>query len=324
MAATLDGIRTKVRRLTRAPSEAQLSTTTLDDYINTFVLYDFPEHLRLFALRRTLTFYTDPNVDVYETETVDTTDPLYDFKNRYITVHPPLYIAGYPSFLTESRTEFFGLYPFTNSIQQTNNTGDGATTAFSGTLSAVPIAQNYVTFVSIDANNNGLRLSDDGDGNLTGDGTGTINYITGAYTLNFSTAPGANEDINSETYVYVAARPRAVLYFDNKFTVRPIPDQVYPIQLEVYIRPTAFMDNASQEPELQQWWQYIAYGAAKKIFEDRMDLDSVALIMPEFKKQEELVLARTVVQQTQERSATIYTQQTGTGGTWFWWGNSNF
>ena len=57
-----------------------------------------------------------------------------------------------------------------------------------------------------------------------------------------------------------------------------------------------------------QWWQYIAYGASKKIFEDRMDNDSVDLIMPEFKTQERLVLRTTLTQQANERTVTIYTQ----------------
>ena len=44
--STLAQIQTKVRRLTRSISEQQLSTTELNNYINTSVLYDFPEHLR--------------------------------------------------------------------------------------------------------------------------------------------------------------------------------------------------------------------------------------------------------------------------------------
>jgi hypothetical protein len=67
------------------------------------------------------------------------------------------------------------------------------------------------------------------------------------------------------------------------------------------------LTNATM-PELSQWWQYIAYGAAKKIFEDRMDMESVQLIMPEFKKQEALVNRRTIDQLSKERASTIYTE----------------
>jgi hypothetical protein len=103
-----------------------------------------------------------------------------------------------------------------------------------------------------------------------------------------------------------------MLYFDDAFVLRPVPDKVYPVEFEVYRRPSELLAvNAS--PELEQWWQYIAYGAAKKIFEDQSDMDSVQQIMPEFKQQERLVLRRTIVQQTNERVATIYTDQLGTG-----------
>ena len=76
----------------------------------------------------------------------------------------------------------------------------------------------------------------------------------------------------------------------------------------MYRRPTELL-LVGQSPELEQWWQYIAYGASKKVFEDRMDMQSVQMIMPEFNKQERLVLRRTIVQQTNERVATIYTEQ---------------
>lgn len=319
--STLTTIRTKVRRLTRSISETQLTTDQIDDYINTFVLYDFPENLRLFTLRTTLTFYTEPNVDTYETETSDSTDPLYNFKNKYITVHDPIYIAGYPVLFSQDRTEFYGMYPLYNTIQTTGSTGDAVTTNFSGTLSTTPILRNNVVFTSKTAANAGLELHDDGSGILSGDGTGTINYISGVFTLAFSTAPGSGEAINSQVVLYQAARPDSILYFENKLVVRPVPDQVYTVNMEVYIRPTELLVT-SQSPDLEQWWQYIAYGASRKVFEDRMDLESIAMIEPEYRKQELLVGRRTIVQQASQRTATIYSDQNKNRGYGPGWLNS--
>lgn len=331
--STLTAIRTKVRRLVRAPSVQTLPDATLDDYINTFVLYDFPENLRLFSLRRTFTFYTSAYVDTYETTTTDADDPFFQFKDRYITVHDPVYVAGYQSQFSQSREQFFGIWPFFNSIQQIA-LGDGVTTLYTGTLGPVPILRNNVTFSSIDINNNGIAVADspvtNTTGNLiikTGAGLGniigTINYVTGAYTITFIEVPGAGQAINAETVPYSPSRPLSVLYFNNVFTCRPVPDESYPINVEVYVRPTELL-AADQSPELQQWWQYIAFGAAKKIFEDRTDMDSVQLIMPAFKEQEALVLRTTLVQQGDSRASTIYSQQTGLGaapwgfGTGWW------
>lgn len=315
--STLTQIQTKVRRLTRTPSDTQLTTAQLNDYINTFVLYDFPEQLRLFNLRTTLTFWVQPFVDTYETNTTDPNDPLFNFKNIYTSVAEPVYIAGFRALYSQSREQFFNIYPLINSIGSIGTGGDGVTTAFSGTLSAIPVLANNVTFASVTNANTGVQLHDDGNGNLVGDGTGTINYVTGAFTLNFSTAPGSGQLINSETVPYQPAQPRSILYYDTKFTVRPVPDQPYPVNLEVYKRPDELLAT-NQEPKLSQWWQYIAYGAAKKVFEDRMDLDSVQLILPEFKMQERLVLRSTLVLNANERVATIYTEQAGGPSSYGW------
>lgn len=311
---TLEAIQTKVRRLTRSPSEAQLSTDDLNDYINTAVLYDFPEELRLFNLRQTYTFFCEPYVDTYEAG-----DGVLDadFNNTHITIHPPVYIAGYEAWYSQSREQFFAAYPMINTIA-TQATGDGVTTAFSGTLSSVPVIANQVLFSSVDSSNGGLTLSDDGAGALTGDGTGTINYVTGAYTLSFSTAPAADQPIKSQTVPYVAQRPMAMMFFENKITLRPIPDQPYRVNFEVFKQPTELLDD-DQSPELKEWFQYISYLAALKVFQDKQDLDSVALIMPELKRQERLILRRTLVQNSNERTSTIYSETNQQGG-WGWFG----
>jgi hypothetical protein len=335
--STLDTIRQKVRRLTRNPSEASLSTSDIDQYVNTFILYDFPQHLRLFDLHTTLTFFTQPFIDTYSTNTTDPTNPLFDFKNKYISVLQPIYIAGYKVWYSESREQFFNVYPMINSISQ-QGAGDGITTTFIGNVTnngnptsafnASPnfILRNNVTFSSIDSNSVGLELHDDGFGNLIGDGTGTINYETGAFTLTYTNPPGAGIAVNSMTVPYVPSLPQAMCYFNDTFILRPVPDQPYRVNLEVFIQPTQLLQN-TDNPDINEWWQYYAYGAAKKVFEDRMDTESIQQIMPEFKKQELLVLRKTIVQQTSSRTSTIYTEQVGNNGgsgTGWGFGGGNF
>lgn len=332
--STLTAIRTKVRRLTLSPSESQLTTAELDEYVNTFYQQDFPEHLRLFTNLVPFKFYTQPNVATYasNSDALTAINTLSDYKNLVISTHDPFYIDGLPAFFSQSPSEFYALYPQVKSVGDTQLRGDGATTSFSGTLSSLlgnqpvenrgsAILEGSVSFTSKTTTNGGLNLVDDSNGVLDGDGSGTINYLTGAFTLNFSTAPADGEPINFHVYTYTASVPRAVMYYGNVFTVRPIPDDVYEVSFQVYQTFTDFASSSST-PELNQWWQYISYGAAKKIFEDRMDMDNVALILPEFKQQERLVLRRTIVQNTNERVATIYTEGAGLGGGWFWNGNN--
>ena len=313
--STLTAVRTKVRRLTRSPSTAQLTDDDIDEYVNTFVLYDFPEHLRLFTLRTVFTFFTEPFIGEYDSDNSST--QLSNFKNLYMSVHDPVFIDGVLTTLYQDRNTFFRLYPRNNS-RVVEATGDGAIMTFTGTLQNFPIIPGNVLFSTLAANNSSIELNDvpaETTGTLTGTGSGTINYVTGAYTLNFTTAPAASAEIVSHTVPYVASVPKSLLFFDNTFTVRPIPDQAYRVDMEVYKRPTELL--AGNSPDLEQWWQYIAYGAAKKVFEDRTDEAGVKLIMPEFKMQERLVLRKTIEQQSKERVATIFTDQVDLDGNSF-------
>lgn len=363
---TLAAIQKKVRRLTRSPSTAQLSDDDLNQYINTFICYDFPEHLRTFNLRTTFDFYTNPFQDEYPTDKASyagaTDNILYDFQNKYISTHPPAYIAGMQVLWSQSEEQFFGIYPKINSVQATGNTGDGVTLSFSGTITtnSGPISnlqqqnagllQNQVLFESIAINGLGVQLVDipivnptTGQkvsvGNLFDpnssayqtallspptvlDATNFIDYETGDYAITFLTAPDSGVPINAQVVFTALSQPRAIMYYANKFVIRPVPDQVYRVTFEVYKRPTQFLET-SEEPALQEYWQYIAYGAAKKIFEDRLDMDSVAMIMPEFRVQQNLVNRRTIVQNTNERTASIYSDQTGLYSGWNNFGNSN-
>ena len=333
--STLEQIRTKVRRLTRSPSTSQLAVSDIDNYVNNFVLYDFPETLRLFSLRKTLTFYTAPNIDTYENNTTVTTDPLYNFKNKYVSIHNPVYVGGFQQFFSQSQEQFYGIYPAVNNVFQIG-IGNGVTTNFSGTLSSFPVLRNKVTFTSADVNNNPLVLVDTPYSALLGyiddpgipqvgvpDPANVINYNTGLYNITFSAAPDVSEPIYAQTVPYVASRPAGVLFYADKFVFRPVPDKAYRVEMEAYVRPTELL-AAGDMPELSQWWQYIAYGAAKKVFEDRMDMESISNIMVELKNQEALVLRRCIDIQTKERTATIYTEQTGITGGGFGFGGSSY
>jgi hypothetical protein len=329
--SSLSTIQTKVRRLTRSPSENSLSTADLNQYINTFVLYDFAQHVRLYNLRSTLTFYTQPNVDVYETESTDVNDPLYDFKNRVVAIHPQVFIAGVPVFYTQDRDYFYGTYPIYNFIDNQAALADGTTGPFTGTLTTLPLLQNNVIFSTITTNNTAMTLVDypqNGESGLLGYANtaptalanfGSINYLTGVFSVTFPAATTDGNVITATTVPYQAGKPTAILFYDQKFTIRPVPDIAYSVTMQVDILPTELLAS-SQAPDISQWWQYIAFSTAKKIFEDRMDYDSINLLMPSIKEQEGLVISATSTVMANERSKTIYHNE-GSRGLGFGWGS---
>jgi hypothetical protein len=378
----LAAIQQKVRRITRSPSEAQLTTDDLNNYINTFVIYDFPETLRTFNLHQEFSFWCNPYQDAYPTSPSSfgnasqaSQNLLYNFSNLYLSIDTPIYIAGYQVFYTQSREQFYGIYPELVSQASIGPTGDGMSTTFSGVVTnsqgaiLIPgqsqnicLVKGKVLFESVDINGNGVSLVDvpvlDSTtgaptiyGNLYAPNTAGyqaalanpplasapylsggvntsnyINYVTGQYVITFPVAPQAGQTINSQTVPQVITIPQALLWYEDTFYLRPVPDQPYEINFQVFVRPTQLLASNSV-PQLEEWWQYLAYGAAKKIFEDRMDMESVQMIMPEFNRQERMCLRRTIVQITLERAGTIYTEQTGGAGgqTGSWgFGSSNF
>lgn len=335
---TLAAIQAKVRRMTARPSANQISDDQINDYINTFYLYNFPEHLRLESLRVNYQFVTTAN------------RPVYDLpRNIYLTGMPPVYIGGYQSYMTQSRENFFRINPQLNFLQESVATGDG-TTSFSGTLTNTPImpgfkrnppgaysstefpAPQYINWnvlVSADGNadaTSGITpsfcLVDDGLGNLfsttdsdsdPSNARGTINYITGAINVtNFPISIPSGNPINVQYIPYVASRPQSVVFYQDQFILYPVPDQAYTVSFEAYQYPTAFLGgDTTAHPQLDEWWELLAYGAALKIFEDAGDFESYAKYRPLMEEHLMLAQRRTIVQQTSERTATIYTENVG-------------
>lgn len=148
---------------------------------------------------------------------------------------------------------------------------------------------------------------------LTPQYCGTVNYVTTNITVTFPVAPAAGTMINVWAAQYQVGRPYNLLFWNNEFTIRPVPDNVYLCEVEAYQTPAQFM-NTTDNPVLNQWWQYIAYGAAREILRDRQDMEGVANLEEGFMRQEGLVLERQAVEEIQQPNITLFnTTQTGYG-----------
>jgi hypothetical protein len=320
--STLARIRTKVRRLTASPSPAQLTDSQIDDQVNNFYFFDLPEELRLWNLREEYNFYTDPNVDAYPFP-----------RNEYINMYQPVYIGGYQSFYSQSREQFFRIYPQLE-FSEDVSTGDGVTTEYTFNVSNTPVMRAYQYlpdatifsrfFVSYtDASGVSVIARDNGVGGFIDEAgttalTGSIDYETGTITaLTFLAAPPSGATIVAQYVAYQASRPQALLYYSSTMFLRPIPDKAYKVAFDVLKQPTFLLQNDSN-PALQEWWQILSFGAAKRVLEERQDMTSLANIMPMYKAEEAKILRRTTQQLAQERTATIFTDQCQ-----FPWGNFN-
>lgn len=306
--ATLTDIRTKVRRITKSPSVNQITDAQIDFYVNTFYAYDFPEHLRLKDLFSNYTFTTQPNQDRYAFDT-----------DNYLTVEPPLYINGYQSFFTQSQENFYRIYPKLG-LTSSTATGTGAAGPYTFTLSNFPVLQRNIVISADDGAGHNLVATDSpldqtvfpNQGDLVGDTVvgSAINYVTGVVTITFTAGIAAGTAINCQIVPYQPNQPVGVLFYQNFFHLRPVPDSSYSVSIASYQTPTQLL-LTTDNPQLKQWWQLLALGASLKIFEDKGDFDQIAAYRVIFDEQMRLALRRTIVEQTNERTATIYTDQTG-------------
>jgi hypothetical protein len=287
------------------------------------MLYDFPADLQTVTLKKNLTFYTQPYIDIYQENTVNPDDPLYNFNNKFLSMNAPVYCSGRQINYMQSEDQFYRIYPKI-STSMTIGAGDGGTMLYTGTLTTTPFLRNSVIFSSIDANyaativvdkpsynpTTGLPY-DTGDliePNFPSTDRGDINYVTGTYSVTFAAPPASGQPITVQTIQYNMGQPQAMLFYNNQMVIRPVPDKTYAINIEVSQRPTEML-SVTDSPEVAGWFQYIAYGTAIKILNLRMDQESVQTLMPEFKHQEFLVLSKSAKLRSNQRADTIYAGQ---------------
>lgn len=150
---------------------------------------------------------------------------------------------------------------------------------------------------------------------LTPQYCGTVDYVTTQMTVNFPVAPAAGTMINVWAATYQVGRPYNMLFWNNELTIRPVPDNVYLVEVETFQTPSQFM-LTTDNPTLNQWAQYIAYGAACEMLRERQDMEGVANLLEGFKRQEALVLERQSIEEIAQPNITLFnsTGYNGFGG----------
>lgn len=127
---------------------------------------------------------------------------------------------------------------------------------------------------------------------------GTVNYVSGQ--INFTLPPGISLNPSTLFTVWVSqyqtGRPYSLLFWNNEFTIRPVPKLIHKIEIETYLTPVAFLESTDQ-PILAQWAQYLCYIAAIEILRDRQDIEGVENLREGFMRQEALVLERQGVEE---------------------------
>jgi len=361
---TLADIITKVRRLTGSGSSLQITDAQIIDYINSFYLYDFPAEFRSLKLKDTYTFNTRQGRDTYPFDynhwsTVQMPCYCMNREIQLFTDQWSFYAVNYnwqqqQNFTTSNGTAgpYSGTLQSTPIIRSINNnpmvyTGQNPSSVFPTDVppTFVPPPPNGVAnFPSIGRIQNILITANTGAGtyNVTDDGEpnggvgaligdclpgGTINYQTGAIAgLTFPATIPSGNTIQCQYNPATPSIPLSILFYQNQFVLRPVPNQGYTITLAAYRLPSqALLGSTNPDspvttgvPELLEWWETLAFGASKKIYEDRLDPDGVQLMDKGLAERYALNETRTYAQLGSERIRTIFSGQLtnnyGSGG----------
>lgn len=174
-----------------------------------------------------------------------------------------------------------------------------------------------------------LHVTDDGNGNLIGDviAGGTINYQTGVISnLTFSAVVPSGNEIKIQYIPVTLGRPNTILFTQQQFIIRPVPDQAYTIELTGYREPSQALlgttsntaPSLSGRPELFDWWELLAFGTAKKLYQDRLDTDGIQLMDAFINEKVSEARTRTYGQIGKRQISTIYRDETSSQSYWGW------
>jgi hypothetical protein len=352
----------KTRALTGSSNSFQLTDAQIVQQMHSFYSYDLPAKFRSLKLKDIYTFTTNVGQDVYpfNSELYITVDqPCYCNKRELKLFNDPwnFYGVNYNwqqvdnNFSVGNGTKgpYNGFTIAKPMIASVNNDpgplGDRN----------LYFPQSRVQNILISANaayRDTQNVTDDGNGNLIQIfetnatqqqeygftyyrqyasvdptiATATINYQTGQISNLYF-----NEVIPQGTPISIAYNPKtlqiplSIMFFQNQFTLCPVPNAGYTIELTCYRQPIQALLAADKtgNPELSEWWEILSVGAAKKIFENRLDSDGVMFIDKMLHERYDIIETRTYAQIGQQRIQTLYTDQLtynyGSGG--FFGGN---
>ncbi len=190
---------------------------------------------------------------------------------------------------------------------------------------SVPAAPNNSPPISTAAYPGMYNLNTDNPGLQQPYLIGTVNYVSGQF--NFTLPPGISLGSGQLFTVWVSqyqtGRPYCLLFWNNEFTIRPVPKLIHKVEVEIYLTPIQFLESTDQ-PILAQWAQYLAYLSSQEILRDRQDLEGVAALEEGRLRQEALVLERQANEEIGQPNYQLFNSTQGYSYYGGWGGSGGF
>lgn len=262
MPFTVADVLQEVRTLIQFSNQSNMPDSTILKYLNRWWQISLPQGFTHFALKSEYSFMTVQGQCNYAF-------PI----ELYLNETGIVYCDGLPMKFYQDPNAFANLYN-TNRTNTTTAVGNGTGGNYSGTLLSAPLISGFsdafgvlhsqVFFSTKASIGTPITVYDDGLGGLQGDGVGSIDYQTGEYSILFNYDVPEGTPIYSNCTYYAQGRPFSVLFFQNTFTLRAVPDRPYLISCNAYLVPSYFT-SVTQDIPISQYFDIMARGTALRI-----------------------------------------------------------
>lgn len=310
----------EARRWLQFCNQANLPDSTLLYYLNIEWTINVPQSFTHFGLKTINTFMTTKG------------QPVYPFPiGVELNFDGLVYCDGLPINLQQDPNQFQNVYGNMRS-NYTPIYGNGTIGAYTCALQSFPMLPGYtdalgllhpnVILTTTSTTGTELEVYDNGIGSMIGNGSGTVNYQTGVISnLIFSLPVLDGAPIYANNSYYAQGRPYAVLFYQNAFSFRPVPDRPYCIQYDCYAIPQPFTETTTTLP-LPSYFTLLAQGTALQVAHMIGDQSQVLKIKSAYDQSKIYIQNITTRQRANLRPSTQFFNPSGYGYTNQAWANN--
>lgn len=309
--ALLEAIRLKTRRITKRLGEHHLSTRHLDQIINS-ALCDLHRDIRLLEMETYFSLYTLPGVNYYDLRCIpicrknfkSTAMDSYDAFGSPVTIdgNPCIqwvqYLDEYKHICTSSTIVEKKIMPDQSSgtfeVSLGKNINPFSLFIFYKSMSGEDVLIHDIH----SCKNRGSLCMQSFEEN---DIEGYIDYKTGI--LSFK--PKYSIDIKEAIVIRVETSPSGIPHnifkYGTGFLLYPTPAKVHHIKMKAMYRPILLLATGEFDFTIEEYWQYLAFDAAKKLFEEEHDTSGLNDILPAWNEQHLYIKRRKSNQRNMQR-----------------------
>ena len=309
--ALLQAIRVKTRRITKRVSEHHLSTRHLGQIINS-ALCDLHRDIRLLEMETYFNLYTVPGVHYYDLRCIPVCRKNYKSTamDSYDAFGSPATIDGSCKLIWTQYIDEYKHICTSSTILEKKITPTGSSESFSINLDkSINPFSLYISYRSMSGED--VLIHDipscKNSGNLCmqtfeeSDLEGSIDYRTGKLIFKPKYAVDIQIPITIRAETTHQAMPSVIFKYGTGFILYPTPDKIYHIKMKAMYRPILLLATGEFDFIIEEYWQYLAFDAAKKLFEEEHDTNGLSDILPAWNEQHIYIKRRKSNQRNMQR-----------------------